>query len=91
MILISLRRRSLGLLYVIPCGYILRLHRLASVVVHTVIFLTNEIKDKSELNLIKGLVQHPIDSMDLNGRKKEIELAFDHYGMKHQRKLLTSY
>lgn len=51
-------------------------------VVHTVIFLTNEIKDMSELNLIKGLVQHPIDALDLSGRKKGIKLAFDHYGMK---------
>lgn len=27
----------------------------------------------SELNLIKGLAQHPIDALDLSGRKKEIK------------------
>lgn len=42
-------------------------------VIHNVIFLKNAIRDMSELNLIKGLAQHPIDALDLSGRKKEIK------------------
>lgn len=54
--------KSWSVPYVNPCGCIL--DSTACHVVHTVISLTNEIKDMSKFNLIQGLI-HPTD---LSGR-----------------------